>query len=242
MKDYRLTVSVKNNLLLSMMELRGISTAVELSRQSGVNQSDIGDYLRLLVPAYSPSTGRLYPNIARLCKFFKCEPDHIFPEEHLRNPLATNTSSVEVSMDELKNIPGLVDDSPEIGLIESDVHNALAKALDTLTPRQRDVLSMRYGLEDGKTHTHEKIGEKYGVTRATIREVEQKALRLLRNSHKGTGLREALGVEERERRSVHKYKRTAKQEEKKFTEEEVTEFINQLMAQHEDGDEEEQND
>ena len=238
MKDYRLTVSVRNNLLLSMMEMHDIDTAAELARQSGVGQSIIGDYLRLLTPAYSPSTGRLYSSVERLCEFFKCEPDHIFPEEHLRNPLATNTSSVEVSMDELTNIPGLVDNNPEIRLIESDVHDALAKALDTLTLKQRDVLSMRFGFSDGKTYTFKEIGEKYGLTSSAIQQIEKKAIRLLRNSRKGAGLRDALGLEEQEQRSVYKYKRNTavKQEERKPTqkEEEMIALTEQWIAQCED--------
>jgi RNA polymerase sigma factor (sigma-70 family) len=190
-KDYYLTITVKNNLLLRMMEAHGIPTAAELSRQSGVDQSTIGRYLRLLSPAYAPCGG-LYRNAERLCSFFKCLPDHIFPEEHLYTPLETNTSSVEVSMEELKSIPGLVSSSPETVLISAEVDNALDTALNSLTARQQGVVRMRYGLLDGKEYTYKEIGEKYDVSVERARQIERKALRLLSHPKRADKIRDAL--------------------------------------------------
>ena len=190
-KDYRLVVAVKNNLLLRMMEANGIQTAAELSRQSGVSQVDIGRYLRLLYPAYS-SRGELFTGAARLCEFFKCLPDHIFPEGHLHTPLETNTSSVEVSMEELKSIPGLVSSSPETLLIAAEVDSALDTALDSLTARQQSVVRMRFGLLDGKEYTYKEIGEKYDVSVERARQIERTALRQLRLPKRADKIRDAL--------------------------------------------------
>jgi RNA polymerase sigma factor (sigma-70 family) len=191
-KDYHLTITVKNNLLLSMMKARGIETVAELSRQTGITQKVLRDYLRLLRSAYNPRTKSIHPSVEQLCGFFNCLPDHIFPEEHLHTPLTTNTSSVEVSMEELKSIPGLIGPSPEDVLIGAEVNNALDAALDTLTTRQKDVVRMRFGL-DGREHTLEEVAEKYGVGRERVRQIEKNALRLLRGPSRADVLRDALG-------------------------------------------------
>ena len=57
----------------------------------------------------------------------------------------------------------------------------IKKALDTLTPRERRVLELRYGLEDGKNRTLEEVGLEFGVTRERIRQIEGKAIRKLKH-------------------------------------------------------------
>ena len=57
----------------------------------------------------------------------------------------------------------------------------LEEVLKTLTPREEEVLRMRFGLIDGKPHTLEEVGKKFDVTRERIRQIESKALRKLRH-------------------------------------------------------------
>jgi RNA polymerase sigma factor (sigma-70 family) len=179
-KDYSIAITVKNNLLLSMMKSHEIDTPAELSRRSGVGQGEIGAYLRLMKPAYSTKTGEMRLGVKLLCDFFKCLPCHIFPEQHLHNALKTNTSSIEISMDELKSIPWLVSSGPDDALISEEFKRTLYKTLEVLTDKQQEVLKMRFGL-DGYEHTLAEIGERFGVTSCRIRQIEQKALRILRS-------------------------------------------------------------
>lgn len=64
--------------------------------------------------------------------------------------------------------------------------------LDTLTPRERDVILMRYGLGDGRNRTLEDVGRHVGVTRERIRQIEAKALRKLRHPSRAQKLRDFL--------------------------------------------------
>lgn len=76
---------------------------------------------------------------------------------------------------------------------QQDRHNLLVKYIEQyLKPREQIVITMRFGLEDGKQRTLEEIGEYFGVTRERIRQVEQKALRKLRNAFS----RNKIGLED----------------------------------------------
>jgi RNA polymerase primary sigma factor len=57
----------------------------------------------------------------------------------------------------------------------------MQKVLKTLSPREEEVLKMRFGIADGSEHTLEEVGKKFAVTRERIRQIESKALRKLRH-------------------------------------------------------------
>jgi len=66
----------------------------------------------------------------------------------------------------------------------------LVEILDDLSPRERKILDMRFGLGDGITHTLEEVGKEFRVTRERIRQIEAKALQKIREHHKLGKLRE----------------------------------------------------
>ena len=74
------------------------------------------------------------------------------------------------------NTPGPVDATSNAMLSE-----ALTEILGTLTEREADVLRMRFGMYDGRTHTLEEVSQIFGVTRERIRQIENKAIRKLRH-------------------------------------------------------------
>ena len=72
------------------------------------------------------------------------------------------------------------------------LHEQLEDVLATLTPREQQVLRMRFGLQDGKPHTLEEVGKEFDVTRERIRQIESKALRKLRHPSRSKKLRDFL--------------------------------------------------
>ena len=64
--------------------------------------------------------------------------------------------------------------------------------LDSLTPRERRVLQLRFGLEDGRSRTLEEVGREFNVTRERIRQIEAKALRKLRHPTRSRKLKDYL--------------------------------------------------
>ncbi len=73
------------------------------------------------------------------------------------------------------------------------LRDQIRQVLGFLTDRERDVLEMRFGLNDGKDHTLEEVGKRFGVTRERIRQIEAKALRKLRHPSRSKSLRDYLG-------------------------------------------------
>jgi RNA polymerase primary sigma factor len=80
------------------------------------------------------------------------------------------------------------DDQVAKTLLREDLENVL----DTLSPRERDVLRLRYGLDDGRMKTLEEIGQIFNVTRERIRQIEAKALRKLRHPNRNSILKEYI--------------------------------------------------
>ncbi len=68
----------------------------------------------------------------------------------------------------------------------------LEDVLSTLTPREKKVLQLRFGLEDGRSRTLEEVGQVFGVTRERIRQIEAKALRKLRHPSRSKKLKDYL--------------------------------------------------
>ncbi len=68
----------------------------------------------------------------------------------------------------------------------------IGKVLGTLTPREAKVLALRFGLEDGHSHTLEEVGKEFNVTRERIRQIEAKALRKLRHPSRSKQLKDYL--------------------------------------------------
>ena len=74
----------------------------------------------------------------------------------------------------------------------SQLKMQLYEVMSTLSEREQKVLSLRFGLEDGKPHTLEEVGRDFQVTRERIRQIEAKALRKLRHPTRSRKLRDYL--------------------------------------------------
>ena len=103
------------------------------------------------------------------------------------NRTAADTLSLDtpVGDEEDTTIGSFVEDDNTLGPADATSNTLLAEALSeilgTLTEREADVLRMRFGMYDGRTHTLEEVGQIFGVTRERIRQIENKAIRKLRH-------------------------------------------------------------
>jgi DNA-directed RNA polymerase specialized sigma subunit len=191
--DYKLTLKVQNNYLLEKMYEHGIKTVAELSRFSEVSQASLGDILNLKIAAYT-KTGKIYPNVQKLCDFFCCEIYDIFPAQHIEQSLPTNKAHIKADLSQLLPSGFLESTLDPAHLVSTYQDNELVKEmLLTLTEKERKVMSLRFGLNGEDEHTLVEAGLKSNVTPERIRQLEAKALRKLRHPSRSSYFEEQYG-------------------------------------------------
>ena len=110
-----------------------------------------------------------------------------------RHPLSLEQP---VGEDEDAELEAFIEDDsvplPEESAQQNLLRAQVKEVLSTLTPRQARILSLRFGLQNGHTHTLEEIGQKFGLTRERIRQIEKEALHRLRHPKRKRQLRDYL--------------------------------------------------
>lgn len=178
MKDYRVEIKVKNNLLFNAMERRGIASAAELSRQSGVSYNQVCRYLNLQERVYD-FRGEYRLCFVRLCEFFNLMPHELYPENQMIEPLKTNKKTIEADVNDLVRLEADTLDPSQIIELGSK-REAIESILGVLTKREAKVVALRLGFA-GAEHTWEEIGNVYGVSKERVRQIYGKAIRKMRH-------------------------------------------------------------
>ena len=112
--------------------------------------------------------------------------------------ISQDTTSLEtpVGKEEDTRLKEFIQDEVTVSPFDSASQELLKghidEVLETLNPRERRVLSLRFGLRDGRTRTLEEVGREFGVTRERIRQIEAKALRKLRHPSRSKRHRDYL--------------------------------------------------
>lgn len=89
-------------------------------------------------------------------------------------------------------LPDTQNENPILDLIKEDNRKIIDNVLSTLSQREAQIIRLRFGLEDNKTHTLDEIGKKYGLSRERIRQVESRAMTKLRHPNRAKMLKEAF--------------------------------------------------
>jgi RNA polymerase sigma factor (sigma-70 family) len=193
MKDYRIEVRVKNNLLYRLMKGKGIDNVAELSRRSGVSLPQIYNYMNLKIIPYSSEKnakeGEFKNSVLILAEFLGVTPYEMFPIQHLDKPLLTNKAETELTFEEItqyilpeEDKPLLEDGlyGPEQIVFEDEKQEAVADLFKTLSKNEVTALRPYYGL-DGPKKTLKEIAELKGITRERVRQIIKKAERKIRH-------------------------------------------------------------
>jgi RNA polymerase primary sigma factor len=108
--------------------------------------------------------------------------------ESSRKPL-----SLETPIGEDSELGDFLEDksagSPNDSLLNQDLTTQIERALSTLSPKEKEILRLRFGIGEEGEHTLEEVGKRFAVTRERIRQIEAKALRKLRHPLRGRNLR-----------------------------------------------------
>jgi RNA polymerase primary sigma factor len=108
--------------------------------------------------------------------------------ESSRKPL-----SLETPIGEDSELGDFLEDksagSPNDSLLSQDLTSQVERALATLSPKEKEILRLRFGIGEEGEHTLEEVGKRFAVTRERIRQIEAKALRKLRHPLRGRNLK-----------------------------------------------------
>jgi len=101
-----------------------------------------------------------------------------------------------VGEEEDSELGNFIEDETTPAPTESAYHHLLQEKLEevlnSLTPREARILRLRFGLQDGRSYTLEEVGQKFGLTRERIRQIEHEALDRLRHPSRSRQLRDYL--------------------------------------------------
>lgn len=190
-KEYRVITRVKNNLLLSAIEKAGYKTVSEFGKKANICITALCDIASF---RQSPldKNGDWRPIVHRMCEALNKMPCELFTERQMYLTGA-RAKTVEVSEAEaVWALENIVTADPQKMLETQELHNALRAALDMLTPREKEILTLYYGLDGPALGLHE-ISEKFGVTRARIAAIRDRGLRKLRHPYRSREIKEMLG-------------------------------------------------
>ena len=122
------------------------------------------------------------------------------PPERVREIMKISQEPVSLEMpigeEEDSNLGDFIEDQKALAPADAASRKMLKEQVDdvleSLSERERAVLEMRFGLDDGRSRTLEEVGREFGVTRERIRQIEAKALRKLRHPSRAKKLKDFL--------------------------------------------------
>lgn len=192
MTDYRVQIKVRNARLLRAIEQAGHQPGQIFAGAVGISYTGhLLPYLNLKRTPFDEN-GDLRPCAEMLCVFLNRLPDELWSEEQ-RYPLLTNAAEIELSAANIHELLASPSDCADpLSLLEKkQAAQAVDALLDTLTPREAEVLRLRHGI-DGEPMNLEEMAKAKGCSRERIRQIEAKALRKLRAPARQTALMDTV--------------------------------------------------
>ena len=190
MKEFRLKVSVRNNLLLSAIEAQGYTSVAEFERACGLGMGRINNLVAMR-DAPILQSGEFSQNAKLVMEVLGAAPTDLWTEQQLTIKLKTNSGERDIDADIVQHLLEQKDrtdylPSPEDSLLAAETSAIVNEVLGTLKPREKDVLQQRF-VNDS---TLQEVGNHHGLSKERIRAIESKALRKLRDVKRAPILKE----------------------------------------------------
>ena len=178
-KDYRLKITIRNNRILSKIESLGYVSVRKFCKQFDLDYQRTTEIINGKLKPFNDK-GTIIKICDQLLSLLGLELHDAFTDRQLQG---FNKTGFIFKLKE-KEMLELVDpvQNQEIKIIENDIQKKIADAMNKrLTPKQKEILSLKYGFNGHVEHTLDEIGKMYGVSRERIRQIILKSERLLQH-------------------------------------------------------------
>jgi len=178
-EDYRLKITIRNNKILSKMESLGYPSVRKFCKEFNLDYQRTTEIINGKLKPFN-SKGTIIKICDQLLSILGLELHDAFTDRQLQG---FNKTGFMFKLKE-KEMLELVDpvQNQEIKVIENDVQKKIADAMDKrLSPKQKEILSLKYGFNGHVEHTLDEIGKMYSVSRGRIRQIIAKSERMLRH-------------------------------------------------------------
>jgi RNA polymerase sigma factor (sigma-70 family) len=202
--EYRIKVTVRNNLILNAIENAGYKSVADFCRAVNLPKTALTEIIAMRRPPINQS-GEFSEHAKALMDELCVAPTDLWTSEQLTLKLKRNSAQRDVSSEGMRAALGMhaeellelmKPDAPDEAVLKHEMVKLVEEQLESLSPRQALILRMRYGI-GCEEHTFDEIGEKFDLTRERIRQIEAKALRLLKHPKRSDTLRQLLPTYER---------------------------------------------
>jgi RNA polymerase sigma factor (sigma-70 family) len=197
--EYRIKVTVRNNLILNAIENAGHKSVAAFCKSIGMAPQKVTELIAMRKPPLN-NNGE-FSHMAKLLMEELCAlPTDLWTSEQLTLKLKRNSAQRDVSAEGMRAALGMhaeellelmKPDAPDEAVLKHEMVSVVEEQLESLSPRQALVLRMRYGI-GCEEHTLDEVGEKFDLTQERIRQIEAKALRLLKHPKRSDELRQLM--------------------------------------------------
>lgn len=184
--EYRIKVTVRNNLILNAIENAGYRSVSDFCRAVNLPKTALTELIAMRKPPLNQS-GEFSENAKALMEELCALPTDLWTSEQLTLKLKRNTAQRDVSSEGMRAALGMHaeemlelmrPDDPDEAVLKQEMVAVVEEQLESLSPRESKILRMRFGI-GCEERTGEEIGNMFGLTKTRILQIEAKALHLI---------------------------------------------------------------
>lgn len=198
MNEYRVRVTVRNNLILKAIEEAGYTNLAKFAKDNGISLHNLYHLINLRLPPMMVN-GEFSDLAKLLMETLGACPSDLWSNEQLSLKLDKNKSEQAMSLNNMiavmgnpnAEIRGFLPQSMDESLDKAELSKIMADCLDSIHPRQAKVLRLRYGIGCDE-HTLEQVAAIFECSKERIRQIEAKAMRMIRLPSKSERVKDYL--------------------------------------------------
>ena len=197
-EEYRVKITVKNNLILRAIEEMGYTNLGQFAKCEGMSLTGLYDLINLKKAPIGVE-GEFIKSAKELMEVLGACPTDLWTEEQLTLSLRKNSAERQLSKEGLRaalqaTAHSLIG-SPDQALQQKETEVIVKYVLDSIPRRRAKILALRFGLGGGEEHTLEETAEIFGCTRERIRQIEYRGLRNMRHPTRSDMLKSLMDDE-----------------------------------------------